>query len=453
MSVAANTMNMTKGPLFKEVLLYSFPLILSGLIQLCFNAADMIVVGRFASANSLGAVGATSSFCNLIITVFLGLSVGANVMVANRFGAGDRRGMSRAAHTAILVAMIGGFALLAVGLLVSRPVLRLIAVPPDVIDLSALYMRIFCIGIPFNLLYNFGAAILRAVGDTKRPLYYLTSAGAVNVILNLVLVIVFKMDVAGVAWATVASQGISAVLVLRALALSRNACRLRFRLLRIAPGMLGELIRIGLPAGLQSSMFCIANIIIQSGVNSFGALPLAGNTASSNIEGFVYVSTNAYYQAVTTLVGQNFGARKFGRVVKSFLYCIGLAIALNIVLGIATVVFAPELIAFYNSDPTVIQYGVQRLRFITFTYILCSLMDVITGALRGIGHSVYPAIVTLGGACGLRIIWVLFVFPYHRTLPFLLLCFPISWIVVSAINGTHLWRTLSAMKATRMRCK
>ena len=450
MAHPGNTLNMTKGPLFKEVLLYSYPLILSGLLQLCFNAADMVVVGRFASAYSMGAVGATGSFCNLIITIFLGLSVGANVLVANRFGAGDRKGMSRAAHTAVLVSFIGGVALTIVGLLISRPVLRLIAVPDDVIDLSALYMKVFCLGIPFNLAYNFGAAILRAVGDTRRPLYYLTAAGVVNVLLNLLFVIAFKMDVAGVALATVASQGISAVLVLRALALSHDACRLRLKLLRINGEMLRELVRIGLPAGLQSSMFSLANIIIQSGVNSFGALPLAGNTAASNIEGFVYISTNAYYHAVTSIVGQNFGARKYGRIVKSFLYCVGLAIGLNIVLGAVVVGFAPQFVAFYNSDPVVIANGVSRLRFLAFAYILCSLMDVITGALRGVGHSIYPAVVTLGGACGLRVIWVLFVFPLHRTLPFLLFCFPLSWIVVSLVNGTHLWRVFAEMKATHM---
>lgn len=451
MAISGTTVNMTKGPLFKEVLLYSFPLILSGLLQLCFNAADMIVVGRFASANSLGAVGATGSFCNLIITIFLGLSVGANVLVANRFGAHDLRGVSRAAHTSIVVALCGGLVLAAIGVVISEPVLRLIAVPGDVIDLSSLYMKYFCIGIPFNLLYNFGSAILRAVGDTKRPLYYLTVAGAVNVALNLLFVIFCKMDVAGVALATVASQAISSFLVIRALAVSHGICRLRARLLRVDFGMLKDLARIGLPAGFQSSMFSIANMIIQSGVNSFGALPLAGNTAAGNIEGFIYVATNSYYQAVTTIVGQNYGAHKFARIVKSFFYCNFLAVMLNFILGAVVIIFAKELIGFYNPDPTVVEYGVQRLETIAISYTLCSIMDIITGALRGTGHSLYPAVVTLIGACGLRVIWVIFVFPLCPTLPFLLLCFPMSWIVVSLVNGSHLWHVLSELKSSHMR--
>lgn len=436
-------MNLTEGPLFKQTLVFTLPILLSGLLQLCFNAADMIVVGRFASEISLAAVGSTGSLCNLIITIFMGLSVGANVVVANHFGAKDRKGVSRAAHTSIAVSLIGGLLMMAIGLLVAKPMLNLMDVPKDtVLPKSCLYMWIYCCGIPANLLYNFGSAILRAVGDTKSPLRYLTLAGIVNVLLNLLFVIVFRMDVAGVAIATIASQAISALLIMRNLAHSREACRISYKLLRIDPAILKNLVRIGLPAGIQSSLFSIANMTIQSGVNSLGPEVMAGNASASNIEGFIYVATAAYYQAVTTFVGQNYGAGNYRRIVSSFFYCTLSAIAVNIFCAIIVLFVAPELVGIYNKNPAVIAAGVSRLRLLAFWYIGCSVMDNITGALRGLGHSIRPAIVTLGGACLLRVLWVLFAFPYHKTLPFLLICFPLSWVVVSTVNGASLFSIL-----------
>ncbi len=454
MSRDSHVVNMTKGPLFRETVVFTIPMMLSGLLQLCFNAADLVVIGRLGSDHSLGAVGATSSFCVFLITVFLGLSVGANVVVSTRFGRGDRKGMSRAVHTSVLVALLGGVFLALFGQVISRPVLVLTGVPEAVIGKSTLYLRVFCCGVPFNLFYNFGSAILRAVGDTKRPLYYLSSAGAANVVLNLVFVLALRgrgLDVAGVALATVASQAISGLLVLRALVRAHGACRLRRHLMRIDWPTLGELIRIGLPAGLQSSMFSLANVIIQSGVNSFGNPALMdGNAAASNIEGFVHVSTSAYYQAVTTLVGQNFGARKYGRIVKSLAYCTFLAVGLNLLCGLVVWTFCPQVVGFYSASPEAIHFGVMRLRTLIFAYVLCSTMDVITGTLRGLGRSIFPAVVTLIGACLLRIVWVLFIFPLRRELWFLYLCFPLSWLAVSLVNGVYLRRILSRMRATHL---
>ena len=449
-----HAINMTKGPLFREIVVFTIPMMLSGLLQLCYNAADLVVIGRLGSDHSLGAVGATSSFCVLLITIFVGLSVGANVVVSTRFGRGDRKGMSRAVHTSILVALLGGIFVATLGQIISRPVLNLTGVPAEVIDKSTLYLRVFCCGIPFNLLYNFGSAILRAVGDTKRPLYYLTLAGAINVVLNFVFVILLRsrgLDIAGVALATVSSQAISSILVLRALTQAHGACRLRRHLMRIDWPTLGELVRIGLPAGLQSSMYSLANTIIQSGINSFGNPSLMdGNAAGSSIEGFVYIATSAYYQAVTTIIGQNYGARKYGRMVRSIGYCVILAVGINLVSGVIVMSFAPDIVAFYNPSPETVKYGVMRLKTLIFAYTLCSVMDIITGCLRGLGRSIVPAIVTLVGACLLRIVWVLFVFPLHRELWFLYLCFPISWVVVSIVNGFYLRHLLARMRATHL---
>lgn len=439
-------MDLCIGPLFKQTVIYTVPLALSALLQFLFNAADMIVIGRYASAVSMGAVGATSSMCKLIITVFIGISIGANVVVANSFGAKDKKNVSRATHTAIALSIVGGILLMLVGLVVSKPLLKLMDVPPDVLDKSCIYMWIYCCGIPANLMFNFGSAILRAIGDTKSPLRYLTVAGCLNVLLNLLFVIVFHMDVAGVAIATVASHVLSAVLIMRNLADSRTACRVRWKLVRIHVPIMKNIIRIGLPAGLQSSLYCIANMTIQAGVNSFGAMTIAGNTAAGNIEGFIHIASVAYYQAVTTFVGQNFGGGQYKRIVKSIFYCGGSAVAVDLLFATIVLFVAPQLIAFYNSDPEVVAVGVSRLKVLAIPYAIGAIMDVITGSLRGLGHSVRPAVVTLIGACLLRIFWVMFVFPMHRTLPFLLLCFPISWVVVSLINGEHLWRLLRSLK-------
>ncbi len=439
---AKNQMDLTRGPLFRETVVYTLPLVLSGLLQLGFHAADMIVVGRFASAASLAAVGSTNVLCTFIVTFFCGLAVGANVVVANFFGARDHRNLSRAVHTSILLALAGGGATMLLGAALARPLLVAMGVPAEIIGKASLYMWVYCCGIPALFLFNFGSAVLRGVGDTKSPLLYLTISGVANVLLNLLFVVVFQLDVAGVAVATALSQAISAVLILRNLAGPRSACRLHRRLLRVDGRIARSLVRIGLPAGVQSSLFCIANMTVQSGINSFGPDGMAGSAASQSLEGFITVATSAYYQSVTTFVGQNYGAGKFDRIVASIHYCLWSGVAMNVLLGSLAIVLAPRLIAIFATEPGVIAYGVLRMRTLALTYACCTLMDVITGSLRGLGHAVRPAVITLLGACLLRILWVLFVFPFHRTLPFLVICFPISWLVVSAINGTFLLRLL-----------
>jgi putative MATE family efflux protein len=350
----------------------------------------------------------------------------------------------------VTLSIVGGLSVMLIALCVSRPLLRLMGVPQEILGKSCLYMWIYCIGIPPLFLYNFGSAILRAVGDTKSPLYYLTIAGVVNVLLNLLLVIVFRLDVIGVAVATVASHVISSSLILHNLSRPHSACRIRRKLLRIDLRILRNLVRIGLPAGIQSALYAIANMTIQSGVNTFGPAGMAGNAASASLEGIIHIYTSAYYQSVTTFVSQNYGAGKYDRIVASFRYCLWTPVVMNFFFAGVIMLFAPSLVAFYNSDPEVIAFGVSRLKLIAFTYALCTLMDSITGALRGLGHSVRPAIVTLVGACLLRVLWVLFVFPHHKTLPFLILCFPISWLVVSIVNGEYLWRLLRAKRHAKL---
>lgn len=440
-------MDLCRGPIFQQTAVFTFPILLSGLLQLFFNGADMIVIGRFASAQSLAAVGCTAFFCNLVVTLFMGLSVGANVVVANAVGARDKRGTSHAIHTSMALAVLGGILMLVTGLLAARPVLELMNTPTTVMEKACLYFRIFCLGIPGMLVFNYGSAILRAAGDTKSPMDYLTISGVVNVLLNLALVVLFKMDVAGVAIATIGAHYLSAALIVRNLMRSRDACRFFPKMMRLEAGILKQLLRIGLPAGIQSSLFAISNMVITAGICTLGDTQLAGNTAAMNLEGAIYIATAAYYQSVTSFVGQNYGAGNYGRIVKGIFCCIFSSMTLSLILGAAVVLFAPQLMGLYTKDPAVIEAGVSRLYTVALTYALCSLMDVITGALRGIGHSVGPMVITLLGACLFRIEWVTFVFPFNRTLSFLMLCMPISWIAVSLVNGPYLYSKLKELKS------
>ena len=429
-------MDMTTGALLPEILLFSGPLILTGVLQLLYNAADVVVVGRFAGATSLAAVGSTGSLINLIINIFMGLSVGASVMVARYYGAGDARRVQEAVHTSITVALISGFVVGAFGFIMAKPILRLMDSPEDVIDLAALYVRIYFLGMPFNLLYNFGAGILRAIGDTKRPLYYLTISGAVNVAFNLVLVIVFHMDVAGVAIATVISQAISMVLVILCLMRSPTVIHLDLKKLSISREALAGIVQVGLPAGLQGSLFSISNVLIQSSVNSFQSTAMAGNAAASNIEGFVYTAMNSIYQADLTFASQNFGARKYDRVRKTLWNSLGTVTVIGLGLGLAFLAFGPQLLSIYNGDPEVIRFGVLRMQIILPTYFICGMMDTMVGQLRGIGYSVMPMIVSLTGACLFRIVWIFTIFslPQYHTLQVLYISYPVSWALTFTIH-------------------
>lgn len=420
---------MCSGRIAGKMLMFAIPLMLSSILQLLFNAADVIVVGRFAGDNSLAAVGSTSSLVNLLTNVFLGLSVGANVSVAKYIGAGRDEDVSSTVHTALCLAIFSGALLTVIGCLGARTILTWMSSPAEVIDLSALYLRIFFVGMIPNMLYNFGAAIMRSVGDTRRPLYYLFFAGIVNVILNLIFVIVFSMDVAGVALATIISQTISAVLVLRCLIRERSAIRFDIRKLRIDRRICGEILRIGLPSGFQGLLFSLSNVIIQSAVNSFGATVVAANSAAANIEGFVWVSMNAFHQAAITFTGQNYGAGKRDRVLHVMKDALIFVILTGLILGRGVYHFGIPLMGLYTANPEVARLGLVRIEWVCGLYFLCGMMDVMVGVLRGIGYSVLPMIVSLIGACGLRIIWI---FTFFRTGRFhspmyLYITYPVSW--------------------------
>ena len=427
-------MDMTTGRLLPKVLAFSGPLILTGILQLLYNAADIVVVGRFAGPQALAAVGSTGALINLLVNVFMGLSVGASVVVARAYGAGDNASVSTGVHTAITVAGVAGVLVGVLGFVACHPLLKWMGSPDDVLDMATLYMKIFFVGMPANMLYNFGAAILRAVGDTRRPLYYLTVSGILNVLLNLVLVIVFHMGVAGVAIATVASQVMSMTLVMICLIRSDGPIHLDLRKLRIHLSQLVEIVRVGLPAGLQGSLFSISNVLIQSSVNSFGSLVMAGNSAGSNLEGFVYTSMNAIHQADLTFASQNLGAGQFKRVRRVMWVCLGTVTAIGLGMGLVFLAFGNQLVSIYNSDPEVIHYGMTRLKIILPTYFLCGLMDVMVGQLRGVGYSILPMMISLTGACLLRVVWIYTFFAANPTLEVLYISYPVSWLITFATH-------------------
>ena len=426
--------DMCHGPLLGKILVFYIPLMLSGILQLLFNAADIIVVGQFAGNESLAAVGSTGALINLIINLFIGLSVGANVLVARYYGANQQAELKEMVQTAIATSVISGILLVFVGFFVAKPALTLMGTPDDVVGQSVLYMRIYFAGMPFMMAYNFGAAVLRAVGDTKRPLYYLLIAGIVNVILNLIFVIYFSMHVAGVATATGISQAISAVLVIRCLLKTDSVYKLELKGIKISMDKLGKMFKIGLPAGVQGALFSISNVLIQSSVNSFGSVAMAGNTAGSNIEGFVYTSMNAFYQSAISFCGQNYGAKEYKRVGKALFICEVLVILVGLLLGNGAYLAGGTLLKLYSSDPEVISYGILRMRYISVIYFLCGMMDVMVGGLRGIGYSIMPMLVSLTGACLFRIVWIYTIFQEVRTLPCLYISYPISWILTFSVH-------------------
>lgn len=428
-------MDMTKGSLFKKIILFSIPLILSGILQLLFNAADVVVVGRFSGHTALAAVGSTTSLINLLVNLFIGISVGANVLLGQYIGADDFKNAQETVHTAICFALVGGVLMIFVGYFLSYPLLELMGTPSDVIDLSVLYIRIYFGGMPFFMLYNFGAALLRAVGDTKRPLYFLMVAGIINVIFNLIFVIVFSMGVAGVAIATVMSQCVSATLVLLCLKGASGPLCLHKDLLHFHSDKVIQMLKIGLPAGLQGVIFNISNVLIQSSVNSFGSIAMAGNTAASNIEGFVYISMNSIHQTTVSFTAQNMGARQYKRVDKILMECLLIVTIVGISLGWSAYLAGHSLLRIYSTDMDVISYGMLRLSVISTSYFLCGVMDVLVGSLRGMGYSILPMIITLIGACLFRIVWIFTVFAIYHSLIVLYISYPISWIITIVANS------------------
>ena len=427
-------MDMCNGPVLKKILIFSIPLMLSGVLQLLFNAADIIVVGRCAGSQSLAAVGSTTALINLLINIFIGLSVGANVVVARAYGGRRDKDVSEAVHTAIAVSIVSGVILIVMGFVFSKLMLELMGTPDDVIDKAVLYMRIYFAGMPVVMLYNFGSAILRAVGDTRRPLYFLTIAGVVNIVLNLFFVIVMNLDVAGVALATVLSQCISAGLVLRCLAKSEGGLKLELSKIKIHRKKMFQIFKIGLPAGMQGAIFSVSNVLIQSSVNSFGSIAMAGNAASANIEGFVYNAMNAVYQTNLSFTSQNIGGKKYTRVNKILFTCLGTVTAVGMILGFGAYAIGEELLRIYSTDPEVIRYGMLRMSIIATTYFTCGWMDTLVGSLRGIGYSVLPMIVSLTGACGLRILWIFTIFAQQKTLTSLYISYPVSWVITASVH-------------------
>ena len=425
---------MTNGPLLGKIVRFAIPLALSGILQLLFNAADIVVVGQFVGPTALAAVGSTSAVINLIVNLFMGFSVGANVLAAQYYGAGKNKDLSETVHTAVLSSLAFGVALIFAGVALSRPMLELMGTPADVLDQAVLYMRIYFVGMPVMMLYNFGAAILRAVGDTQRPLYFLLLAGVINVILNLVFVIVFHMGVEGVAIPTVISQCVSAGLVFWCLTKVEGPYRLYPKHLTIKKDKLLGMVKIGLPAGIQGCSFSISNVLIQSSINSFGSIAMAGNTAGSNIEGFISTAQDAFTQAAISFTGQNLGAGKLKRVDRVLLLCMLLAPGVGLVLSILAVLCGGPLLGIYSSDPEVIQYGMLRLTTVSLLQPLGALMGVTASVLRGMGYSTVPMIVTMSSVCGFRVIWIFTVFQAFPTLQVLYLSYPITWGLAALFN-------------------
>ena len=424
--------NMLEGPLLSGIIAYTIPIILTGILQLLFNAADLVIVGQFCGSVSVGAVGATGAVTSLVVNLFIGLSGGAGVAVAHGLGGRQDDQVSRTVHTALPVAVIAGGLLTILGIFCAEPMLRWMDTPENVLGLSTLYMKIYFSGMIFNMVYNFCAAILRAAGDTRSPLIFLSIAGVINVLFNVMFVTVFHMNVAGVALATVISQGISAVLVVIALMRRKDACRLYLRQLRIYGKQLREIVRIGLPAGLQSSMFGISNVMIQSSINSFGAVFVSGSAAAGNIEAFIYVSMNAFHQTAVNYIGQNTGARQYKRAKRVLWNCLGSVSVLCIVMSGIFLVLRRQLLGIYITDSEqAIQDGALRMLYVCGPYIFCGLMDVSTGALRGLGASLVPMLISVLGVCGIRILWIYTVFqlPGLHTPQVLFQSYGVSWLL------------------------
>lgn len=423
------SLDMTKGPFLKKILRFSLPLVLTGLLQMIYNTADVIVVGRFAGGTALAAVGATGSLVHLILNIFLGLSMGSGVMTAKYIGAKDEDSVKRCVHSAMLLSILSGIFVAIFGFVFSEQLLIMMDSPADVLPLSKLYLQIFFLGAPAGMVFNFGASIVRATGDTKKPLIILSASGIINIVLNLILVICFNMSVAGVAIATIVSQYISATVIVIVLLKMQNACKLHPKKLRFHKEELKRILYVGIPAGIQNSLFSVSNVIIQTTVNSFGSIAMAGIAASSNIDSLIYTCTNAVSQTTMTFSSQNYGAKKYENFNKIYFRCVLLTIIIGGGMGALGVVFKDFLVGIFSTDPAVIEIGAQRLTLILPFYFFCSLMDVGAGQLRGMGKSVLPMLVSLLGGCGLRLLWIFVFFPKNPTLIYLYYAYPISWTI------------------------
>jgi len=423
--------NICSGPLLSQLLRFAVPLIFSGWLQLLFVSADMVVVGRYGSSDALAAVGAASYVANLLINFFCGISIGVNVQVSRFFGAGDRKNVSRTVHTAIAASLAGGVLMMLLGFVICDPLLRIMNVPEELMGRATNYVMIYLFGLPFIMLYNFCGAIMRAVGDTRRPMIFIIIAGGVNVVLNLIFVILFRMQETGVALATVISMMVGSGLCLRVLGNSRSSIRFSRKNLRIDRKIFREMLWIGVPAGLQGLVFGVSNMTVQSAINTFGPAVIAGNTAALNFEWFIYNISYGFHQTIISVVGQTTGGKRYDRLCRSISYSLIISAAITGVFAVSLSLFGSFFIGIYNSDPGVIKAGAMRMALILPVYVICAVMDVLSGALRGLGHSMLSAVSTIGGVCGLRVLWVMVIFPCWHSMTSLLLCYPVSWALTS----------------------
>lgn len=430
---------MCNGTIMDKLITFAIPLMLSSVLQLMFNAVDIIVVGRFSGSQSLAAVGSTTALINIFVNLFIGISLGTNVLVARYYALEMKKEVSETVHTAITFALVSGIVVAGLGVGLARFALEIMATPDDVINKSVLYMRIYFCGMPFFMLYNYGAAVLRAVGDTKRPLLFLVISGVTNAVLNLFLMIVFHLDVAGVGIATVISQGISCVLVLRCLYHTDSGYQLRFSRICMKTKYLRQIFEVGVPAGIQSVVINLSNAMLQSSVNSFGSIAMAGYTAANNIIGFLYVSINSVTQACMSFTSQNYGVKKWKRMDKILIDCIILSVSVALILGSSAYLLGPKLLHIYSEQEDVIACGMEIMAYTTITYFLCGLMDLFPGALRGMGYSTVPMILSIIGTVGMRIIWIYLLFPAHRSLSFLFLSYPVSWMATIVMQVVCFW--------------
>ena len=431
----SHQMDMCHGPLFRKIILFTLPLLATNILQLLFNAADMVVLGQFANHQAMAAVGATVSINSFFVSLFMGLGIGSNVLVARFFGSGDKVQLRKSVHTSMFASILCGLILMVVGLFAVRPLLTLMKTPEDILEKACLYLYICFSATPFMVIYNVGCGVLRALGDTMRPMYFLMIAGVINVMLNVILVVGFKMEMAGVAIATAASHLFSAAMIFYVMFRSKEDCQIRVKELKLDGPIFREMLALGIPASIQSCCFSLANMAIQSSINSFGSFAVAGCTAASGLEGFVWICSYSFHTTSLSFTAQNLGGKHFKRIIRSVFLCIACAVTASLVLGSVFFIFSRPMLALYNPDPEVIQWGLVRVRIMFASYFLCGILDVISGLLRGLGHSLVATIGSLGGAFFFRIAWVYLVFPHFRTMQNLIISFPISWVLVITFHS------------------
>ena len=435
--------DLTEGNIGKQILFFSIPLMLSNVLQVLFNMADVAVVGRFAGSIALGAVGSTTILVALFTGLLIGMSGGVNVLVALHYGAKNKKEITETIHTAAILCLFIGILLSVVGIVFAREILSILNTKPELIDGAVLYLRIYFLGMPALAMYNYGNAVFSAVGDTKRPLFYLVMAGIINVVLNLFFVIVCGMDVAGVATASVISQYLSAFLIIAVLFRSKELYGLHISMLRITPGKAKTILQLGVPSGLQNGIFQLANLFIQSGVNSFDATMVAGNSAAANADAIVYDVMAAFYTACGSFIGQNYGAKKKERVLKSYWVSLAYSFGVGLILGLALVACGTHFLSLFTKEEAVIEAGMMRLTIMGFSYCISAFMDCTIAASRGLGKSIVPTIIVIMGSCVFRIIWVYTIFAYFRTISSLYMLYAFSWsitVIAEIIYFRHIYK-------------